>query len=916
VRSIPLILVIALCWLVTGPARAEIIFHDLFAGAAGSVTNSVPALDVEGKGLQLAAATSDLELDGQGHLLNATPNVGGSAGVPLIPIGPDGSMTISASINLPTNASEWIGFGLGNDNQFLAGDASQSGPWLKVKGDGSIIFYGGTGENNALTVPAAFTNSGSPVRVVLSYDAHTILANVKILTGGVTNVILADVPVTNTLPMVAASYLIFQFPASATAPSARRVSDVVVDWWPRPGPMLMLPVPTNTVTLYPVGAPTGTNDISLIQGALDFAAEHAPAQILFQAGATYHITNGSTVADIPLTLANATNVVVDGNGCKIIILNPRIGLLHLQSCSNVIVKGITVDYDPLPYTQGAVTRNLYTDPLPGGAESAIEFRPDAGYPTPTNANYLDHAPERWGVIMNTNYPGRGANNRHTIYIYSNVTNTTDAGVFKVQMPNAASVQTIEAGDFWCMVSRWNGSSVYSVANSYQITFLNLTNYAGSAANFEGNSTPLLNEIGCHVEIGPLPAGATRGRIKSSNADGGYFGNPRIGPWVENCVFTGLSDDVANAYTSPFVITNAPAYATNRFSLGSYNITAIGGSPAAVTSYEVRVGDQLDFFNALTGAIFDQAVITHVNLPYITVDHPISGIVNGTYETNTLVYNNSLNTSAVYLNNQFSNSRIHGIYCRANNMLIAHNTISGMGLSAISGFPALDLTSPNSFAPTHVIILDNVMSDCSYSYESINNLIPDEEPAFALVELHQTRYNSDYVSNTFGISGIRIMNNAFLNWRRAPLSLHNVSDVRVAGNYFGPPLTADGLVPLADDVIGDLWSCDYATIQWSQNVNATGMADDNSIYEDNNQVSLTNAFGVLAAPTLNIQVQSTNAVLSWSSISPAFVIQQNNLLTGDGWSRLDNPPYIFGASNAVVPALNAAMNQIFYRAIQR
>ena len=905
-----------MCWLINGQVRAEIVFHDTFAGAAEIPTNSIPALDVDGKGWQLASVDSDLELDGQGHLFNATMNTGGSAGAPLIPIGPDGSMTVSVSITLPPAASEWVGFGLGNDNQFLAGDASQSGPWLKVQGDGSITLYGGTGENNALTVSGAYTNDGGPVRFVLGYDAHTVLASVKILAGGATNVVLSGVPVTNTLPVMAASYLIFQFPASASAPTARWVSDVAVDWWPRPFPMLTLPVPTNAITLHPVGAPTGTNDISRIQKALDFAATNGPTQIQFTAGATYIITNGATVSGIPLTLANATNVVVDGNGCHILIRNPRIGFLHLQSCSNVIVKGITVDYDPLPFTQGVVTRNLETDPTADGLESAIEFRPDIGYPTPTNANYLDHAPERWGTIMNTNYPGRGADNRHTIYIYTNVTNTTDPGVFKVQMPNPTSVKTIKAGDFWCMVSRWNGSSVYSIANSYQITFLNLTNYAGSAANFEATSTPLVNEIGCHVEIGPLPAGATNGRIKSSNADGGYFGNPRIGPWVENCVFTGLSDDVANAYTAPFVITNAPPYATNTFLLGLYNIATNGGPPDVVPEYDLRAGDQLDFFNALTGAIFDQATITNVSLPYVSVDHPVVGIVNGPYQTNTLVYNNSLNTSAVYLNNQFSNSRIHGIYCRANNMLIAHNTISGMGLSAISGFPALDLTSPNSFTPTNVIIMDNVLSDCSYSYESINNLIPDQEPAFALVELHQTRYNSDYVSNTFGIFGIRILNNAFLNWRRAPLSLHNVGNARVEGNYFGPPLTNDGLVPLADDVIGDLWSCDYSSMHWGKNVNATGLADDNSIYEDNNQVAIANAFQALTSPQLSIHVQQTNAIVSWSSISPAFVLQQNNSLANDGWGSVANHPFIAGASNAVMQPLPAVTNQIFYRAVQR
>src|SRR6202012_2904342 len=131
----------------------------------------------------------------------------------------------------------------------------------------------------------------------------------------------------------------------------------------------------------------------------------------------------------------------------------------------------------------------------------------------------------------------------------------------------------QAGDDWCMVSRWNGSSVYSASSSCQVTFLNLTNNAGPAANFEATLTPLVNEIGCHVAMGPPPAGAPRPRPRTSDADGGYFGYPRIGPWVQDCVFTGLGDDVANAYIDPFVITNAPAEPTNTFSLWLYNTDA-------------------------------------------------------------------------------------------------------------------------------------------------------------------------------------------------------------------------------------------------------------------------------------------------------------------------------------------------------
>jgi hypothetical protein len=447
--------------------------------------------------------------------------------------------------------------------------------------------------------------------------------------------------------------------------------------------------------------------------------------------------------------------------------------------------------------------------------------------------------------------------------------------------------------------------------------------AGAAANFEATLTPLVSEVGCHVEMGPPPAGATAPRMRSSNADGGYFGYSRIGPWVENCVFTGLGDDVANAYINPFVITNAPAQPTNTFTLGLYNTSGSGGPPTTLSSAYLQTGDQLVFFNALTGVIFDQATVTNVNLPYVSVDHPVAGIVNGTYETNTLVYNNSLNADAVYLNNQFSNSRILGIYCRADNMLIAHNSVTGMGLSAISAFPALDLASPNSFVPTNVVIMDNVLSDCSYSWEAINNNTsrPDAEPAYSLIELHQTAYNTDYVTNTFGISGIRILNNAFLNWRVVPLTLRNISDFHVIGNYFGPPITNDDLIPLGDDWVADLWVDDYSSMTFSGNVNATTISDNLAIAEDDYYTTIPNAFQNLTSPSLSLNLLSPpniNAVISWSSPAPGFVLQQASAIStsATAWTTVTNAPCILGISNSVTLPQKSGTIKVFYRAIQR
>ena len=104
---------------------------------------------------------------------------------------------------------------------------------------------------------------------------------------------------------------------------------------------------------------------------------------------------------MPLTLYQATNVVINGNGCKILITNPRLGFLDVNNSSSVIVENFFVDHEPLPFTQGTVTHNFFTN-VP--SELAIEFRVDTNYPAPTNANYIDanasNSAERWGTVMN------------------------------------------------------------------------------------------------------------------------------------------------------------------------------------------------------------------------------------------------------------------------------------------------------------------------------------------------------------------------------------------------------------------------------------------------------------------------------------------------------------------------------------
>ncbi len=893
--------IFCLCWQ-NSPVFGEIVFQDYFDHDSGSITNSVPYIDVQGSGWQiLPVGNKAINLDGNGHVFNTSTTIGVAA-VALIPIGPDGSMAITATLKLPTGASQWIGFGLASNAQSLDLQTSPNGPWIRVNNDGSLILYGGSGAQNPYRVTDAWTNDGTPITISLAYDAYRKSTTIATIKNGITNLILNSILLTNSFSKVDPRYLVLQFPATAAIQSNRWIGPVGIDWLPRPAPLLVLPV--NTVTN--VGSPTSGTDITLIQNALNFAATNGPTEIQFEPGVTYIITNSSTSASIPLTLLKATNVIVNGNGCKILIRNPHLGFLEVMGCKNVIVKGFSIDYDPLPFTQGVVTSKTNEN-----SKASFDFRVDDGYPMPTNDYFLQI--KQWGTFMDPTRPGRLANGHSEIYDFDTVSNTATSNVFKVTLKNGSKLQTIQPGDIWCQLARFNGSTLFRTRNSEQVTYLDLTNYTGAAGAFEGDDCSMVNEMYCQVVIGPSPAG-TNGvaRRKTTNADGGLFTNTRIGPWVEGCYFIGMSDDIANANVLPFFIAKGSTSSSKLHVMTFNSAGGIGDFAAG----DALAGDSVTFFNGTSGAVIDRATITAISPPNVTFDHTISGITAGTNITDTLIFDNSLNSSAVYLGNQFLNSRVHGIYCRANNILVAHNFVSGMASSAIVAYPALSLAGPESFVPTNAVIIYNVFSDGGWSYEATNNIDPTNEPVWALLELHISTSETDFVPAGREITGIRILNNAFTQWARAAIDLHNVSVANVYGNYFGPPMT-NGLPTLTTNVIGDLWACDYTTLRFKDNIKSSITSDGHAFTKEGNFTSIAGAFDSLVSPTLALASSATNLLFHWDSVAPAFVVQQADVLDGPiNWTDMPDYSCVNGTSNSLSLAFPAGMDSQFYRLRQR
>ena len=68
---------------------------------------------------------------------------------------------------------------------------------------------------------------------------------------------------------------------------------------------------------------------------------------------------------------------------------------------------------------------------------------------------------------------------------------------------------------------------------------------------------------------------------------------------------------------------------------------------------------------------------------------------------------------------------------------------------------------------------------------------------------------------------------------------------------------DGYVPLAEDVIADLWACDYPNVRFTNNVNATPLPDSQTLNEDGTLAAVpANAFQPPVAPRLAVRGKVT------------------------------------------------------------
>ncbi len=237
---------------------------------------------------------------------------------------------------------------------------------------------------------------------------------------------------------------------------------------------------------------------------------------------------------IHIAIRQAANLEIIAEGVTLLCAQPT-RALDLADCTNVTLRGLTVDYDPLPFTQGDI---VALDPAAGWLDVQIH----TGYPVEpyTRVDIVDRQ---------TRY-----RKRDKPFMWDSSAAVRSGGVVRVQ--NKAAAGFAQVGDFASLGGFPPGVIAHAVtiSDSARITLDRVTIHAANCMGVVASGGAGAHEFrGCRIVPGPPPPGATEARILSVNADAILNGPMRQGVLTEGCEIRDAGDDTWSVQSADYVI---------------------------------------------------------------------------------------------------------------------------------------------------------------------------------------------------------------------------------------------------------------------------------------------------------------------------------------------------------------------------
>ena len=495
---------------------------------------------------------------------------------------------------------------------------------------------------------------------------------------------------------------------------------------------------------------TGGNVAPALQALMDeVTAAGQPTIIQLDAG-VYHIdTPGEKHA--ALHVNKARHLVIRGAGpeTRLILHNPALGGFFIAESDHVQVENLSIDHDPLPFTQGTV---LLVNRQDGWFDVALH----AGYPV-LSEPWFAEAPKpygQWGMIFDRKHPQlkRGAADFIFIETWEQIRERVWR-VFPVE-EQRERLKDMALGDRYVHLARHGKGAGIFFWRSRECGVRNVAIYASQSLAVGAVSSDRITVQELVVMRKP-----DTDRLLSTNADGVHLQQNLRGPIIENCRFEGMADDGINIYYYPNTVSAV------------ISDTILRTNRAGV----VEAGDSVLVFEPETGRILGKAAVSEIRLApddayRITLDQPLSGAVVGANGLH--LYNLSrCGADFVIRGNTFENHRRHGMMIKAPHGIIENNTIRAIGGSAM--VLGNDPDWPEGAIPSDILLRNNHIEEVGWSrwYGT--------DSRGAAIQM-MTKASRGQLARDRGVEEITLENTTVLNPPGAALYIGAARDIFVSG----------------------------------------------------------------------------------------------------------------------------------------
>lgn len=483
-----------------------------------------------------------------------------------------------------------------------------------------------------------------------------------------------------------------------------------------------------------------------------------PTLVTFEKG-TYRVAvpEGKNRAVFPLS--DLKNLVIDGNGAEFIVVTSQTDFSNIVRCKNIILRNFVVDGDPLPFTQGTI---VGVD----ANNASFDLQVDAGFREVSDENlaHTDRFSRRWGMLKDKEIPGRlkyGAPNHFLVEL---TTEEVGERTYRLHLTRKGDISAFEIGDRYVQFIEGAATSNNLQDNS-DVTFQNITMHS-AGASYVGVRNRNINILACRTIL-------KGDRLASSVADGILLQTGETGPWIEDVVFEGISDDAVNIYQKPIFVREV-----------------LGKDRLLLTREHTPFGpgDRLAFFDPVEGRVLTTLRVVSVQQTAAGIETVFEGTVpevrtggvqvlgggakgadlEGAGREATHLYNeNYLSGPAVIRNSIFKNSRNMAIKIQSHNVLVENVHIEGWDRYGI--FISNLVNYPEGFLGDNFIIRNNLIKDCGFNQGRVDGIYARFQA------LGQVPSASADVRN------LRITGNLIVNPGARAIDIASFSDVQVYDN---------------------------------------------------------------------------------------------------------------------------------------